>query len=190
MDVTLKPWKVDDDHKYVDMMSHVDFSYDDEELRITSIFEARDVLRRQFWQENNDWDLYRAILLDGEVVGHVHVARQSDLSKRDGHVGCMLVKDAVGRGVGTEAVRQIVEMAFTRRKYDRLTAVIYSPNKASARMVEKVGFSLEATLRCAVYKNGCYYDALIYGLLRETTGIPTNHRWEPSNHNLNISKFY
>ena len=179
MNITLKPWHAFDANNYIEMMSHVDFSYEDDEMHITDYFEARRVLERRIWLEDYNGDFYRAIWLDDNLVGHVQVARQSGVWSRGGHVGCMLVKEATGRGIGTKVVRQMVEMAFTRRSYDRLTAVVYSPNRASAHMVEKVGFTLEATLRHAVHKGDNYYDALVYGLLREATGIPTTHCCEP-----------
>ncbi len=179
MNITLKPWHAFDANNFIEMISQVDFSYEDDEMRITDYSDARYMLERWIWNEYYKGDFYRAIWLDDKLVGHVQVARQDGVWSGDGHVGCMLVKEAMGRGIGTKVVRQMVEMAFARRNYDRLTAVVYSPNKASAHMVEKVGFTLEATLRHAVHKNDNYYDALVYGLLREDTGISTTHCCEP-----------
>lgn len=179
MNITLKPWHAFDANNFIEMMSHVDFSYEDDEMLVTDFFDAKCMLERYIWMEDYNGDFYRAIWLDDKLVGLVQVVRQSGVWSGDGHVGCMLVKEAVGRGIGTKVVRQMVEMAFTRRNYNRLTAVVYSPNKASAHMVEKVGFTLDATLRHAVHKNDCYYDALIYGMLREATGIPTTCCCEP-----------
>ena len=179
MNISLKPWNPDDAQIYIDMVNRVDFSYEDDEMHITDHREAKRMLEELIRLEDYNGDFYRAIWVDGELVGHVQVSRQSSVFSSDGHVGCMLVKEATGHGIGTEALRQMVQMAFTRRNYNRLTAVVYSPNQASAHMVEKVGFSFEATLRRAVHKGECYYDALVYGLLREDTGIPTTHCCNP-----------
>lgn len=180
MNITLKPWTTKDANSYIEMMEHVDFTYEDEELRCTDISEAQRQLKRMQVGEDYNGDFYRAVFLDGRLVGHVQVVRQDGVRSGDGHVGCMLVSEACHKGVGTEAVRQMVEMAFTRRNYERLTAIVYHPNLASARMMEKVGFTLEATLHRAVWKdNDIYYDALRYGLLRESVGIPTNQCCEP-----------
>lgn len=181
MNMILKPWNANDAQMYIDMVNRVDFNYEDDEMHITDYREARRMLERLIYQEDCNGDFYRTIWIDGELVGHVQVVRQNGVFSQDGHVGCMLVKEAAGRGIGTEAVRQMVQMAFTKRDYARLTAVVYSPNKASARMVEEVGFTHEATLHRAVHKGTCYYDALVYGLLREDTGIPTTHCCESDN---------
>lgn len=180
MDITLKPWTKGSADKYIDMMEHVDFTYEDEELKCTDSSQAIRDIEEMTRNEDYNGDFYRAVLLDGKVVGHVQVVRQAGVWNCDGHVGCMIVREAWHRGVGTEAVRQMVEMAFTRRNINRLTARVYHPNRASARVVEKNGFKHEVTLHSAVWKgDGIYYDALVYGLLREDTGIPTTRCCEP-----------
>ena len=176
MDITLKPWTKGSAGRYIEMMEHVDFTYEDEELKCTDPAQAIRNIEAMIRNEDYNGDFYRAVLLDGKVVGHVQVARLAGVWSCDGHVGCMIVQESCNQGVGTEAVRQIVEMAFTRRNYSRLTAIVYHPNRASARVVEKNGFTLEATLHHAVRKgDSIYYDALVYGLLREDTGILTTN---------------
>lgn len=180
MDITLKPWTQGSAGRYIEMMEHVDFSYEDEELKCTDPAQAIRNIKEMIRNEDYNGDFYRAVLLDGMVVGHVQVVRQTGVWNCDSHLGCMIVREAWHQGVGTEAVRQMVEMAFTRRNYNRLTAVVYHPNRASMRVVEKNGFTLEATLHHAVRKgDGIYYNALVYGLLREDTGIPTTNCCEP-----------
>lgn len=180
MNVTLKPWVKKAANSYIEMLEHVDFTYEDEEFRCTDFFEARRRLERMQVNEDYNGDFYRAVFLDGRLVGHVQVVRQDGARSGDGHIGCVLIREACHLGVGTEAVCQMVEAAFRRRKFDRLTAVVYHPNQASARMVEKLGFKLEATLRRTVWKgDGIYYDALVYGLLREDAGIGTSDCCEP-----------
>lgn len=176
MNITLKPWTKKAANSYIEMLEHVNFTYEDEELRRTDFFEVQRLLEKMQVDEDYNGDFYRAVFLDGRLVGHVQVVRQSGVWSGNGHVGCMIVREACHRGVGTEAVRQMVETAFSRRSFDRLTAIVYHPNQASARMVEKLGFKHEATLHRAVWKgDGIYYDALIYGLLREDTGIGTSN---------------
>lgn len=179
MNILLRPWTVDDSELYLELMSRVDFSFEDEALRCKDVEEASFALDRMIWREDYEGSFYRAVMLDGKVVGSVQVVRQSGISKGDGYFGCIIAKEAVGQGVGTEAVRQMVEMSFRRRNLDRLTAIVYSPNEASVRLVEKLGFTLEATLRKAVYKNDNFCDVHVYGLLREETGIPTTDCCEP-----------
>ena len=180
MNVTLRPWTPGDAKTYMGMMGHVDFTYEDATLWPDDYRQAVRCLEDMEKAASYNGDFYHAVLLDGAVVGHVQVVRQEGVWSVDGHVGCLIVCEATGQGVGTEAVRQMVEMAFTRRDYNRLTAIVYQPNRASARVVEKLGFFLEATLRRAVTNgDGVYYDALVYGILRHDIGIPTTQCCNP-----------
>jgi RimJ/RimL family protein N-acetyltransferase len=52
---------------------------------------------------------------------------------------------------------------------NRIYASVFSPNKASARVLEKAGFTYEGNHLKAVYKNGEYLDELFYSLLRKGT---------------------
>lgn len=179
MNITLRPWNIGDAELYLDLINRVDFSFEDDALRCNNVDDASFALDRMIWREDYEGSFYRAVMSDGKVVGSVQMVRHGGISEYDGYVGCMIAKDAAGQGIGTEAVRQMVEMSFQRRSLDRLTAIVYSPNKASVRLVETLGFTLEATLHHAVYKNDNFCDVLVYGLLREETGIPTTGCCEP-----------
>lgn len=165
MIITLRPWSPDDAERYLDLMNRVDFTYQDEKQRPDDIDNASWYLEWMIRRAQHYNSLYCAVLADGDVVGHVQMIRQKDCSKHDGHVGCLVAKDLSHQGIGTQAVRQVVTMAFRQGSFQRLTAWVYGPNKASACMLQKVGFKHEATLCRSVQKNGVFYDSLIYGLL-------------------------
>lgn len=165
--ITLRPWTAEDANLFLKMMRRVDYSYQDENLRPKNLKEAQFFLERMLMRAERTDSIYCAVMMEDEVVGHVQVMRHRDVSSHEGEVGCLIVREAAGHGVGTEAVRQATILAFKDKGFERLTAWIYAPNKASSRMVEKVGFKHEATLRHTVQKNGVYYDSLLYGLLPE-----------------------
>ena len=72
-----------------------------------------------------------------------------------------------GRGIMTQAVRQICEEAFRRFQLLRIDAEPFAGNAASRSVLEKAGFTLEGIMRRSVYKNGEVLDACMYSLLRE-----------------------
>ena len=171
--ITLKSWCLNDVNAYMDMIRNVDFTYEDEAICCSDHSDAMYELEKMIQKEESKGGFYRAIWLDNKLVGRVNVVRENSEYECNGYVGYMVTKEASGYGVGTEAVRRIIDLAFRNSNLERLTAVIYSPNKTSIRLIEKVGFTQEATIRRAVYKNGHYYDAIIYGLLRKDFDIPT-----------------
>ena len=66
----------------------------------------------------------------------------------------------------TEAVRQICETAFRELDIIRITGLVYEPNTASRKVLEKNGFAPEGVMKNAVIKNGNIYDLCIYGKLK------------------------
>ncbi len=71
------------------------------------------------------------------------------------------------QGYGYEAVLLVLRYFFHEKRYQKVNAEVYSFNTASIRLHERLRFMLEGRLRRMVYTGGQYYDALIYGLLRE-----------------------
>jgi ribosomal-protein-alanine N-acetyltransferase len=66
----------------------------------------------------------------------------------------------------TEAVRQICEIAFSELDIIRITGLVYAPNIASRRVLEKNAFIQEGLQRNAVYKDGNIFDLCVYGKLK------------------------
>lgn len=60
-------------------------------------------------------------------------------------------------------MRKICQEAFEQLDIIRITGLVYAPNIASRRVLEKNGFELEGVLKNGVLKNGAVYDLCIYG---------------------------
>ncbi len=71
-----------------------------------------------------------------------------------------------GKGVATEAAGIVCRYLFGRLKVNRLRLVIHPENRASRRVAEKCGFTLESVARGAWYHQGKNHDVAIYALLR------------------------
>jgi RimJ/RimL family protein N-acetyltransferase len=66
--------------------------------------------------------------------------------------------------VMSEAVRAVVEYAFRTFDLEHVFAGLFAHNVASARVLEKAGFTLEGRLRRHMTKYGVTLDDLIYGI--------------------------
>lgn len=71
------------------------------------------------------------------------------------------------KGYAAEAVRLMLRYYFDEKRYQKVSAEVYSFNAPSIRLHERLGFTLEGRLRRMVYTAGQFHDALIYGMLRE-----------------------
>ena len=110
--------------------------------------------------------IFRAIAADGKIVGNISVEQKADVYGRDGEIGYLLLSDYWSKGIMTEAVRQICEIAFMELDIIRITGLVYAPNVASQRVLEKNGFVREGLQRDAVWKDGKVYDLCLYGKLK------------------------
>ncbi|OQR88094.1 hypothetical protein ACHHYP_07574 [Achlya hypogyna] len=105
-----------------------------------------------------------------EAIGSVGVMLQSGDLEHSGEVGYWLGRAFWGRGLATAVLRTFLEgwVEPYRRTHapvplSKLYATVYTPNRGSARVLEKNGFMIEGTLRRHIVKNGVYFDAYILG---------------------------
>ncbi|HET8599209.1 MAG TPA: GNAT family protein [Segeticoccus sp.] len=85
---------------------------------------------------------------------------------RSASLGCCLHDTMWGHGYATEAARALLRWAFDTLDLNRVQAETDTRNVASARVLEKLGFVLEGTLREDCIVNGDVSDSSVYGLLR------------------------
>jgi RimJ/RimL family protein N-acetyltransferase len=85
---------------------------------------------------------------------------------RSASLGYCLGEAAWGQGYATEATRTLLRWAFDTLDLNRVQAEADTRNLASARVLEKLGFVLEGTLREDCIVNGDVSDSRVYGLLR------------------------
>lgn len=64
-------------------------------------------------------------------------------TRTDALIGYIVDPAVSGRGVGTDLARGLLEAAFTRLGVRRVTAGCYADNRASVRVLEKVGMRRE-----------------------------------------------
>ena len=108
--------------------------------------------------------IYRAIELNGAVIGGIGVSVQTDIYRKNAELGYWLAEPFWGKGIIREAIQIMISEAFEQLDITRIFARPFHTNKASHRVLEKAGFRLEAILEKAVFKNGEYLDELIYSI--------------------------
>jgi RimJ/RimL family protein N-acetyltransferase len=108
-----------------------------------------------------------AIVAADEAVGGIGVRRLWDIARFTGGVGYWLSPRAWGRGYATEALRGLVDHVWRETDLQRLEAQVLEWNPASCRVLEKAGFSREARLRSAAFKDGRLVDTWLYSRIRE-----------------------
>jgi RimJ/RimL family protein N-acetyltransferase len=77
-------------------------------------------------------------------------------------MGYWLAEKYWGKGIMTKAITEIINYGFQTFDIVRIFARPFSTNLNSQRVLEKTGFTFEARLKKALFKNGEFLDELIY----------------------------
>ena len=107
-----------------------------------------------------------AIEFESEAIGGIGLQFFTDVNRLTAEIGYWLGEPFWGRGFATAAAEAVSRYAFATFELNRLQAVVYEWNPASARVLEKAGYTLEGRLRGSIIKDGRVGDALIYARLR------------------------
>lgn len=107
-----------------------------------------------------------AVTADNKVIGSIGVFRQENIHRQTGELGYCIAEEYWGKGIMTEAVKQICTYVFDKSDIIRIYAEPFAYNAASCRVLEKAGFQYEGTLRNNAVKNGKVIDMRMYSLLK------------------------
>ena len=127
------------------------------------------------WDEPGEdfpWDEPEATRLvvevDGAVAGMIQYGEEPEPKYRHAWIDLFLDPAVHGRGIGTEAVRQVVRLLTGERGHHRITIDPAADNIAAIRAYEKVGFRPVGVMRR--YERGAdgrWHDGLLMDLLVE-----------------------
>jgi RimJ/RimL family protein N-acetyltransferase len=102
---------------------------------------------------------------DGTKIGLMNHRLQ--MPYRMMEIGAFLAPSERGKGYGTEATQLMVDYLFLSKDLTRIQAGADVRNRASQRVLEKVGFQREGTMRKCLFNNGELRDHYLYSILRE-----------------------
>jgi RimJ/RimL family protein N-acetyltransferase len=93
-------------------------------------------------------------------------------NRRQAEIGFTLAPAYQRRGYAGEAVRAVLDHLFRVRGLHKVSAEADARNVASARLLERVGFTREGLRRSHTWINGEWTDDLLYGLLADEWLLP------------------
>jgi ribosomal-protein-alanine N-acetyltransferase len=133
----------------------------------TSVGEIETIIREHAADIGEGAVLWWAVALapDGPAIG------ECDLSELDRHhrraeLGFLFRRSVWGKGYAREAAEAVIAYAFGPLGLERLGARVHAGNEASCRLLMRLGFAYEGTLRAHVLRDGARRDCLVYGRMR------------------------
>lgn len=103
-----------------------------------------------------------------EVIGAVSLTVDSELHRR-AELGFVLHRHAWGHGYASEAAAALTEFGFDHLGLHRVWAICAVENRASARVLERIGMVREGTLREHLWVGDRFHDTHVYARLATAT---------------------
>jgi RimJ/RimL family protein N-acetyltransferase len=101
---------------------------------------------------------------DGTFLG-LGVVPRIDREELTAELGYVVVPEARGRGIATEALRLLTEFAFAELGMQRLELFIAVHNEPSKVVAERAGYTREGVMRSAYFKQGRREDTELWSRL-------------------------
>ncbi|WP_440111583.1 GNAT family N-acetyltransferase [Paenibacillus sp. QZ-Y1] len=101
----------------------------------------------------------------GKVIGTCGFLNYEDVHNR-AEIGYDLHPAFWGKGVMTEVARVILHFGFMDMQLNKIEARVEPENKASIRLLHKLGFQQEGVLRQHEFEKGRYIDLAVFSKLR------------------------
>ncbi|MCF7801843.1 MAG: GNAT family N-acetyltransferase [Candidatus Marinimicrobia bacterium] len=138
-----------------------------------SVDDTREFIKRMntAWEEQT---IVCTVILVGEKLAGLADLHAIDGSNNHASMGYWLGKQFEGQGIMTRAVRALLQYGFLELDLERIDICVEPGNRRSRAIPERLGFTLEGTLRhYQRYDADQYRDLMVYSLLSgEYAGKP------------------
>jgi ribosomal-protein-alanine N-acetyltransferase len=118
-----------------------------------------------------------AITYGSRFVGQMTVGNIIWGSARTASVGYWVDQEFAGLGVTPTALAMALDHCFGVVGLHRIEATIRPENRASRRVVEKLGFHEEGVRRLCLHVDGAWRDHICYAITAEDAVTPVLARW-------------
>lgn len=97
------------------------------------------------------------------IIGHYRINPEHFRAE----IGYMLLPEYQGKGITSEAIKEVINYGFKVMKLHSIEAIIDPENFGSEKVLQKNGFVKEAHLKENEYYEGHFLDTVIYSLLNK-----------------------
>jgi len=106
--------------------------------------------------------------IDREVVGLIGLHTFPNQPRRHhvGAIGMMVRDDWQGKGVGTQLMEAVVDLADKWLNLSRLELGVYPDNEPAIKLYKRFGFQVEGTQIASAFRDGEYMDTLMMARIR------------------------
>ena len=112
MNIELRKWSVEDKEVLIKMCNSIDRSFLSDRLTNPYTNASAEWWLTMVKDNEGKKGVFREIVVDGKIVGTISVEQKDDVYRKDSEIGYYLLQEVYSKGIMSEAVRQICEIAF------------------------------------------------------------------------------
>lgn len=134
--------------------------------------------REQKWVEDliyNDYqDKFYLAICEKEnkkIIGYTSVSDIDHVNKSCFWSGIKIHPDFNGKGYGTQTVLMILKFVFEELNMERCTGECLEEHLVAKKLMEKVGFKVEALQRHSIFKDGFFHNQFVLSILKEEYSV-------------------
>jgi len=154
-----------------DMINKVRWFNDPQVNKTLLLEESLDLNRTLKWfEEHAGDDARREFIVESTQGESIGITGLLHINRRHGTAECYCIigeKAYWGKGIGTEVHKLLVDWGFKNLGLNKIWADIRAENIAIVKVIEKLGFKVEGTLRQERIIDGSRIDVVRIGLLRD-----------------------
>jgi RimJ/RimL family protein N-acetyltransferase len=146
------------DASLVEYIIHNPISMDTQRQWLNNIRQKGDLALSIFYKEN-----------DGRqtLIGLTGLYDFDKLHQRAVWKSLRLLPEYQGKGIALEASRMLIAYGFNTMNLNKITSDSFEDNHAILKLLEKLGFQKEGTLKKHYFHQGVFKNAVIHSILRE-----------------------
>lgn len=122
------------------------------------------ILKNSIYGKSMKWGVY--LKENSELIGLVGY-NNIDSRNRKCSIGYEMESDYWKNGYGFEMVTEIIKYAFDDLCLHRIEAEVLIGNNTFTRLLSKLGFEKEGTLKQNIFMEGSFFDTEIYSLIKD-----------------------
>lgn len=103
---------------------------------------------------------------NGKLIGTIDFVSWQ-LKNNIAEIGYVLSQDYWGKGITTEAAKEVIKFGFENMDLVRIQARCDIENIGSARVMEKVGMTFEGVIRKGIFVKSKHRDIKMYSIINE-----------------------